>query len=141
MPIAGDAGYHHDDWEGVQIRIRPDGSGRRARLLPQRLQLRRRAPPTGARTPVSARSGTLAEALGARADERLGPGDPPACSSPAAATPATPPAISDIDRFTPGRRVHLIPLEPIAADSHARFAINPPWRKHVWRDPEAEGTD
>ncbi len=26
VPIAGDEGYHLDDWEGVQIRIRPDGS-------------------------------------------------------------------------------------------------------------------
>ena len=43
-------------------------------------------------------------------------------------------------RFTPGRRVHLIPLEPIAADSHATFAVVPPWLKEVWRDPEAEGT-
>ncbi len=25
VPIAGDAGFHPDDWEGVQIRIRPDG--------------------------------------------------------------------------------------------------------------------
>ena len=48
-----------------------------------------------------------------------------------------------IDRVTPGRRVHLVPLEPIAAaegDSY-RFAISPPWRKRVWRDPEASGTD
>jgi hypothetical protein len=49
--------------------------------------------------------------------------------------------IPRIDRFTPGRRVHLIPLEPIAADSAATFAISPPWRKEVWRDPEAEGTN
>ena len=26
MPIAGDEGFHRDDWEGVQIRIGPDGS-------------------------------------------------------------------------------------------------------------------
>jgi hypothetical protein len=25
VPIAGDAGYHHDDWESVQIRIGPEG--------------------------------------------------------------------------------------------------------------------
>ena len=43
-------------------------------------------------------------------------------------------------RFTPGRRVHLIPLEPIAADAHTTFAVVPPWLKEVWRDPEAEGT-
>ena len=49
--------------------------------------------------------------------------------------------IPHVDRFTPGRRVHLIPLEPIAATDASTFAINPPWLKKVWRDPEAEGTD
>ena len=43
-------------------------------------------------------------------------------------------------RFTPGRRVHLIPLEPIAADSHATFTVAPPWLKEVWRDPESSST-
>jgi hypothetical protein len=49
--------------------------------------------------------------------------------------------IPHIERLTPRNRVHLIPLEPIAATSRVHFAINPPWRKHVWRDPEAEGTN
>jgi hypothetical protein len=44
------------------------------------------------------------------------------------------------ERYTPGRRVHLIPLEPIAADGSS-FAVSPPWKKKVWLDPEAEGTD
>ena len=44
-------------------------------------------------------------------------------------------------RFVPGRRVHLVPLEPIAVESRAEFAVSAPWRKHVWRDPEASGTD
>ena len=48
-----------------------------------------------------------------------------------------------IDRVAPGRRVHLVPLEPIAAEEGDayRFAVSPPWRKRVWRDPEATGTD
>ena len=49
--------------------------------------------------------------------------------------------IAEIDRFTPGDRVHLIPLEPIAATDTSTFAVTPPWRKQVWRDPEAAGTD
>ena len=43
-------------------------------------------------------------------------------------------------RFTPASRLHLVPLEPIAADDRTAFAITPPWLKEVWRDPEAEGT-
>ena len=51
--------------------------------------------------------------------------------------------VGDVDRIVPGRRVHLVPLEPVAAaegDAY-RFAVTPPWRKKVWRDPEATGTD
>ena len=44
-------------------------------------------------------------------------------------------------RFVPGRRVHLIPLEEIAANDNSAFAVEPPWRKKAWRDPEAAGTD
>ena len=48
-----------------------------------------------------------------------------------------------VDRVTPAREVHLVPLEPIAAreGDHYRFAVSPPWLKRVWRDPEASGTD
>ena len=49
-------------------------------------------------------------------------------------------AFTGFGRFTPGRRVHLVPLEPIAADSEYEFAVSPPWQKEVWRDPEDEGT-
>jgi hypothetical protein len=45
-----------------------------------------------------------------------------------------------VERFTPGRRVHLIPLEPTAAANTTRFAVSAPWLKEVWLDPEAEGT-
>jgi hypothetical protein len=44
-------------------------------------------------------------------------------------------------RITSPRRLRLIALEPIAAGERARFAVTPPWRKRVWRDPEYEGTD
>jgi hypothetical protein len=48
----------------------------------------------------------------------------------------------DFARFTPGERLRLIPLEPVAARRpRVRFAITPPWLKKVWRDPEYEGTD
>jgi hypothetical protein len=48
-----------------------------------------------------------------------------------------------IDREVPGRRVHLVPLEPIAeaeGDAYDFGEITPPWRKHVWNDPEATDT-
>jgi hypothetical protein len=48
----------------------------------------------------------------------------------------------DFVRSTPGPRLHLIPLEPIAArHPRTKFAITPPWLKRAWRDPEYGGTD
>jgi len=49
--------------------------------------------------------------------------------------------IVHFERLARGHSVHLVPLEPIAATSRARFAIAPPWRKHAWFDPETGGTD
>jgi hypothetical protein len=49
--------------------------------------------------------------------------------------------IPDFERITFGHDVHLIPLEPVANETDARFAIRPPWLKRAWRDPEAERTD
>ena len=46
------------------------------------------------------------------------------------------------DRYTPARRVHLVPLEPIAAKrGAAAFEISAPWRKRLWADPESDRTD
>jgi hypothetical protein len=46
------------------------------------------------------------------------------------------------ERFTPGSQIHLVPIESIPGHGrHWRFAISPPWRKHVYRDPEYNGTD
>ena len=141
VPVAGDEGYHRDDWEGVQIRIGPDGSGRRARLLPPRLQLRAAASPTGARTPASARSRTSPKRSAPAPRNGWGPETRLLLVS-GGSHAGNAAGIPHVDRFTPGRRVHLIPLEPIAADERRpTFAISPPWRKQVWRDPEAEGTD
>jgi len=127
VPIAGALGYHADDWEGVQLRFRSDGS------VDER---------------ASSHHGynyfltdvNWASDAGVVPHDGWGPetrllfvsGGSHAGS--AIAAPET-------HRFTPGRRVHLIPLEQIAAESRERFAISPPWLKHVWSDPEAEGTD
>lgn len=138
--IAGDAGYHRDDWEGVQIRIGPDGriderasshhgynhvqsvanAGSDAGIGP----LNEAAEATGARpgNGWGAETRLLVVSGGSHAGNTNG--------------------FLRVDRVTPGRRVHLVPLEPIAAEGDGyRFAVSPPWRKQVWRDPEASGTD
>jgi hypothetical protein len=140
IPLLGDAGYHRDDWEGVQIRIRSDGA------VDERASshegYNQRPGPVGGWasdagiTPVK----KAEEALGLRAVNGWGPETHLLIVSGGSHAGNTA-GIPRIERLTPSGRVHLIPLEPIATATAARFAINPPWRKQVWRDPEAEGTD
>ncbi|MGH2951680.1 MAG: hypothetical protein ACRDKX_06520 [Solirubrobacterales bacterium] len=48
----------------------------------------------------------------------------------------------DFSRWTRARDLSLIPVESLDPQARrARFAVTPPWRKRVWRDPEYDGTD
>jgi hypothetical protein len=145
VPIAGDAGFHHDDWEGVQVRIGPDGGVDERASSHAGYNYSREDLNWGSDAGIDPLR-DLAEVLDARAPNGWGPethlllvsGGSHAGNAAGAAGAA---GADDLTRFTPGRRVHLIPLEPIAAEQNATFAISPPWRKKVWRDPEAEGTN
>jgi hypothetical protein len=127
VPVAGAKGYHADDWESVQLRIGPDGEVAQRASSHHGYNNSRRASNWAYDSGVLAHNGwgpetrLLLVAGGSHAGSTIG--------------------LENTDRFTPGRRVHLVPLEPIAARSAASFAISPPWLKHVWLDPEAEGTD
>jgi hypothetical protein len=141
VPIAGEEGYHRDDWEGVQIRIGRDGRVEERASSHHGYNYEQSLANVGSDAGVAPlREG--AEAVGARprngwgAETRL-----LLVSGGSHAGNAN--GYLRIDRVTPGRRVHLVPLEPIAAAEGGAysFAIGPPWRKRVWRDPEATGTD
>lgn len=139
VPVVGRRGYHRDDWESVQVRIGIDGEVAQRASSHHGYNNTRSVLNWGSDVGLAPLRG-LAEVVGARARGGWGPeaglllvsggshagnvgdGDPGA-------------------RFVPGSRLHLIPLEPIAAADRIRFAVPPPWRKRVWRDPEAEGTD
>jgi hypothetical protein len=138
VPIAGGKGYHRDDWEGVQLRIEPDGH-----------VSERASSHNGYNAELSIRNwgsdadiGPLkdaAEFLGGRPDNGWGP-ETHLLRVSGGSHAGNTVAFSDIDHYTPGTRVHLIPLEDVAPTSTAHFAISPPWLKEVWLDPEAEGT-
>ncbi len=139
VPVVGDEGFHADDWEGVQIRIGPDGEVDERASSHNGYNYARSVGNWGS----DAGLGPLrdaAEAVGARAENGWGPETHLLLVS-GGSHAGNAVGIPHIDRFTPGRRVHLIPLEPIAAGGGARFAISAPWLKKVWWDPEAEGTD
>jgi hypothetical protein len=139
VPIVGDEGFHPDDWEGVQIRIRPNG------LVDERASSHEGY--NGARSVTNWGSDigfdplkAAAEAVGLRAENGWGPETHILLVS-GGSHAGNADGVPRIERMTPRNRVHLIPFEPIAATSNAHFTINPPWRKEIWRDPEAERTD
>lgn len=127
MPVAGAKGYHRDDWESVQFRLRPDGGvdqrasshhGYNHHLSYANWMSDAGFVPHDGWGPETR---LLLVSGGSHAGNSIG--------------------LASIDRFTPGGRVHLIPLERVAAETDARFAVSPPWLKQVWLDPEAQGTD
>jgi hypothetical protein len=139
VPIAGERGYHPDDWESVQIRIGPDGEVDERASSHNGYNYALSAMNWSSDAGIDLLKGAT-EALGARAENGWGPASGLLLVS-GGSHAGSAGGISHVDRFTPGRRVHLIPLEPIAATDTSTFSINPPWRKQVWRDPEAPGTD
>lgn len=139
IPIIGEAGFHGDDWEGVQIRIGPDGRVDERASSHDGYNHAQGAANWGSDAGIGPLN-DAAEALGLRPHNGWGPETHILLVS-GGSHAGNADGIPRIERMTPRNRVHLIPLEPIAATSEAQFAINPPWRKKVWRDPEAEATD
>jgi hypothetical protein len=139
VPIVGEEGYHADDWEGVQIRIGADGQVDERASSHEGYNYARSVGNWGSDAGLQPLR-DAAQAVGARAENGWGP-ETHLLLVAAGSHAGDAVGIPHVDRFTPGRRVHLVPLEPIAADSHVTFAISPPWLKKVWRDPEGEGTD
>jgi hypothetical protein len=140
VPVVGAKGYHHDDWEGVQLRFRPDGSvDERASShngYNSGLPSARNWGSDAGIDPVK----DAAEGVGARAGNGWGPETSYLFVSGGSHAGNTI-DLGDVAHFTPGRRVHLIPLEGIATTSTAHFAISPPWLKRVWLDPESDRTN
>jgi hypothetical protein len=139
VPVVGGEGFHLDDWESVQIRIGRDGQVDQRASSHHGYNYGRSVANWGSDAGFDPLS-SAAESLGARESNGWGAETGlllVSGGSHAGNVAGTP----HVDRFTPGRRVHLIPLEPIAAVDTSTFAISPPWRKRVWHDPEAERTD
>ena len=163
--LPGDVGFHLDDWEGYQVRIGPNGTESRASShhgynydggpmsWPSDVGLVHRSAwgrATG-RLYVSGGSHAghvherrrfsidRAESAGGAAVEdayAVAHGEPARARFPRRLTDPPP-----RPRWTPRSRLELIPIESLSrAARRTRFAIPPPWRKPVFRDPEDEGT-
>ncbi len=139
IPVAGEEGYHRDDWEGVQIRIGPDGAVDERASSHHGYNYGRSVANWASDAGLDLFD-DAAEAVGAR--ERNGWGTETGIVLVSGGSHAGNAAgIPHVGNFIPGPRVHLVPLEPIAATDASTFAVSPPWHKHAWTDPEAEGTD
>jgi hypothetical protein len=141
VPIAGDEGYHRDDWEGVQIRIGPDGQVDERASSHHGYNYVQSLANAGSDAGIELLD-AAAEGVGTRPHGGWGPETRLLLVSGGSHAGNTN-GFLRIDRVVPGRRVHLVPLEQIVeAEGDAyRFAISPPWRKRVWSDPEATRTD
>lgn len=139
VPVVGEQGFHEDDWESVQIRIRPDG-GVDQRASSHNGYNHDQGVSNWASDADIGLLNDVVEAVGARPHNGWGSETHVLLVS-GGSHAGNAAGDRGRDRLTPGRQVHLIPLEEIAASSDTRFAISPPWRKHAWHDPEAGGTD
>lgn len=126
VPVAGEKGYHRDDWESVQFRIGPEG------------RVEQRASSHHGYNYFLSDLNWMSDA-GIAAQDGWGPATHLLLVS-GGSHAGNSVGMPNVNRFTPGRRVHLVPLEQIAAETTASFAVSPPWLKKVWRDPEARGT-
>lgn len=139
VPYVGGRGYHEDDWEGVEIRIGPDGDVDERASSHNGYNYARR-PANWASDAGIGPLKAATEFVGLRPHGGWGPETHRLLVS--GGSHAGNAAGDDTsDRETPARSVHLVPLESILAEVEGTgFAISPPWRKRLWRDPEAEGT-
>jgi hypothetical protein len=141
IPVIGKAGYHADDWESVQIRIGPDGSVDQRASSHHGYNHAQALANAGSDAGIASLT-DAAERLGVRPHNGWGPETRLLLVS-GGSHAGNANGFLRVDRITPGRHAHLVPLEPIAEEegSGYRFAVSSPWRKRVWRDPEASGTD
>lgn len=141
IPIAGTKGFHEDDWEGVQIRIGPDGRVDQRASSHHGYNYAQSVANAGSDADIAPLN-EAAESLGLRPGNGWGPETRLLVVS-GGSHAGNASGFLRVDRVTPGRHVHLVPLEPIVEEegSGYRFAVSPPWLKKAWRDPEAEGTD
>jgi hypothetical protein len=130
--------YHPDDWEGYQVRIGPGGSFARATahhgysygldrsLLPYTLSR------DGGGSWHLERVPTPLNGWGPEGDTYYISG-----GSHAGAARVQ----RSVSRSTKDGRLVLIPFEALGGRDRYSFAVNPPWRKRVYFDPEYGGTD
>jgi hypothetical protein len=124
--LPGGLGHHEDDWEGYQVRIGADRTESRA---------------------TSHHSYNYSGGVGSWLSDaglvhRSAWGGSTGRLYVSGGSHAGRVAVdSHAGRWTPADRLGLIPIETLDTGARrTRFAVDPPWRKPVYRDPEDQGT-
>lgn len=127
--VLGEAGHHPDDWESLQVRV--DGDEVVARASSHH----------GYNYGPGVRN--WASDLGITKRSGWGPATGSYyVSGGSHAGHAADPGGAEPHRWTPAAALRLVPLRALSPrERAARFAVTPPWRKRVARDPEYTGTD
>ncbi len=126
--LPGDVGHHEDDWESFQVRVGPGGVDDRASSHNGYNY------DGGVGSWLSDAGIVHREGWGAATGLEFVSGGSHAghVHEDDAGTP---------NRWTPAGSLELIPIETLSRQARrTRFAITPPWKKDVYRDPESEGT-
>jgi hypothetical protein len=139
MPVAGKKGYHRDDWESYQVRIGADGGADARASSHHGYNYEQGAGNWGSDAGIGP-LGAASDAAGWHSRGGWGP-ETGAVVISGGSHAGNVKAIPG-NRFTPGGRLVLVPLDPAAAGESwpPHFSISPPWLKHVWLDPEAADT-
>jgi hypothetical protein len=113
VPIVGEEGFDPDDWEGMQIRMGPDGHVDERASSHDGYNYAHNVANRGSGAGLDPLK-DAAEAIGAREPNGCGHETHLLLVS-GGSHAGNAAGIPHVDRFTPGHRVHLTPLEPIAA--------------------------
>ena len=126
--LLGASGFHPDDWESYQLRLGRGPAEARASSHHGYNYT------SGAASWASDLGITSRSAWGAERGRYYVSGGSHAGHASDEVRPA---------RWTPAAGIRLVPIERLLERSgrRYRFAVTPPWRKHVYRDPEYQGTD
>ena len=143
-------GFHKDDWEGVFVRVDPDGSAWLRASSHGHLQgCKWRACDdrwAGSSGWVRISRGSHAGHVPFRGERRWGGGERPSVPryGPLPAPPLRTPTLPgrDVDeRTTTGEGLRLVPLERLDRGGYRPLdpGVVPPWDKRAYEDPEADG--
>jgi hypothetical protein len=144
--VPGPIGYHQDDWESYQVRIGADGS------CSSRASSHHSYDYDGGLAAWPSDSGLFPRSAWGRCTGRAyvsggshaghvhEDGDPLAAGGHLRGDSPRP-SPSRPSRWTPVSHLELVPIKALDGSARrTRFAVDPPWRKFVYFDPEWKGT-